>query len=104
MEQLNVPGMSVAVINDGEIEWAKGYGFADKERNIPVTTETLFQAASISKPVAAMAALKFVEEGRLDLDQNVNERLTSWQIPDNEFTTEHKVTLRREFIVGDQRW
>ncbi len=56
MEQLNVPGVSVAIINDGEIEWAKGYGFADKERNIPVTTETLFQAASISKPVAAMAA------------------------------------------------
>ncbi len=94
MEQLNVPGVSVAVINGGEIEWARGYGFADKERNVPVTTETLFQAASISKPVAAMAALKFVEEGRLDLDQNVNERLTSWQIPDNEFTTEHKVTLR----------
>jgi CubicO group peptidase (beta-lactamase class C family) len=94
MEQLNVPGVSVAVINDGEIEWARGYGFADKERNIPVTAETLFQAASISKPVAAVAALKFVEEGRLDLDQNVNEKLTSWHIPDNEFTTEHKVTLR----------
>lgn len=94
MEQLSVPGVSVAVINDGEIEWAKGYGFADKERNVPVTTETLFQGASISKPVAAMAALKFVEEGLLDLDQNVNEKLTSWQIPDNEFTTEHKVTLR----------
>ena len=94
MEQLNVPGVSVAVINDGEIEWAKGYGFADKERNIPVSTETLFQAASISKPVSAMVALKLVEEGRLDLDQNVNEKLTSWQIPDNEFTTTHKVTLQ----------
>ena len=94
MEELNVPGVSVAVINNGEIEWAKGYGLADKVREIPVTTGTLFQAASISKPVAAMAALKFVEDGLLDLDQNVNEKLTGWQIPNNEFTTERKVTLR----------
>lgn len=94
MEQLRVPGVSVAVINGGEVEWAKGYGLADRERGRPVTTETLFQAASISKPVAAMAALKFVQDGLLDLDQNVNEMLTSWRIPDNEFTTERKVTLR----------
>jgi CubicO group peptidase (beta-lactamase class C family) len=94
LEELNVPGVSIAVINNGEIEWARGYGFADKAREIPVTPETLFQAASISKPVAAMAALKFVEDGLLDLDRNVNEKLTSWQIPDNEFTTERKVTLR----------
>ena len=52
MDELNVPGLSVAVISDGEIAWAKGYGFADTERGIRVTTDTVFQAASISKPVA----------------------------------------------------
>lgn len=94
MEHYHAPGVSVALISGGEIQWAKGYGYADRERDRPVTTETIFQAASISKPVAAMAALKMVEDGLLGLDRNVNEQLTSWQIPDNEFTTEHKVTLR----------
>ena len=94
MRHLNVPGVSVAVINDGKLEWAKAYGFADKEDNVLATAETLFQAASVSKPVAAMAALKLVQDGRLGLDQNINDVLTSWKIPDNEFTTTHKVTLR----------
>jgi CubicO group peptidase (beta-lactamase class C family) len=94
MSRLNVPGLSVAVISDGEIEWAKAYGFADVEDQRRATTETLFQAASISKPVAAMAVLKLAEDGVVDLDQNVNDMLTSWQIPDNEFTVEQKVTLR----------
>lgn len=94
MKQLNVPGVSIAVINDGTLEWAKAYGFADREENVLATTETLFQAASISKPVAAMAVLKLVDEGRLDLDRNINDLLASWQIPDNEFTVEKKVTLR----------
>ena len=68
--------------------------FADREENILATTDTLFQAASISKPVAAMAALKLVEGDRLDLDQNINDSLSTWQIPNNEFTIAHKVTLR----------
>jgi CubicO group peptidase (beta-lactamase class C family) len=92
--ELDVPGVSVAVINDGEIEWARGYGMADVERQRPVTTTTLFQAASISKPVAAMAALQLVERGALDLDEDVNQKLTSWQLPDNAFTANNKVTLR----------
>lgn len=51
MEQYQVPGVSIAVINNGNIEWAQGYGMADVELQRPVTTETRFQAASISKPV-----------------------------------------------------
>ena len=61
----------------------------------PVTPQTLFQAASLSKPVAALAALRLVEQGKLALDQDVNERLTSWKVPENEFTKTEKVTLRR---------
>ena len=95
MAELKVPGVSVAVINEGAIEWAKGYGVAEAGSATPVTTRTLFQAASISKPVAALAALRLVEQGRLSLDQAVNERLASWKVPENELTAKENVTLRR---------
>src|SRR6185312_637162 len=62
--------------------------------NEPVTPETLFQAGSISKPVAAMVAMKKVEQGKIALDDNINNKLTSWKLPDNEFTAKKKVTLR----------
>jgi CubicO group peptidase (beta-lactamase class C family) len=95
LRMLNIPGISIAVVVDGELAWARGYGMADSAANKPVTPETLFLAGSISKPVAALAALNMVEEGRLSLDENVNTRLVSWKLPDNEFTVDEKVTLRR---------
>ena len=90
-----VPGLSIAVIRNGKIEWAKGYGVSSQEGNRPVDENTLFQAASISKPVAALAALHWVEAGKLSLDANINTYLKGWQVPDNKFTTTEKVTLRR---------
>jgi CubicO group peptidase (beta-lactamase class C family) len=95
MAKYKVPGVSVAVINNGKLEWAKGYGVAETGGTTPITPETLFQAASISKPVAALAALALVEQGKLGLDENVNAKLKSWQVPENDFTKEQKVTLRR---------
>ncbi|PYV53407.1 MAG: hypothetical protein DMG96_37135 [Acidobacteria bacterium] len=59
------------------------------------TSETLFQAASISKPVSALAALHLVQEGKLSLDEDVNDKLHTWKVPDNQFTANEKVTLRR---------
>lgn len=94
MERYSVPGVSVAVITDGRVEWAKGYGVREVG-GAPVDTATLFLAGHISQGVAAMVALSLVEEGLLDLDVNVNDRLTSWRVPDNEFTTNEKVTLGR---------
>ncbi|HEU6451856.1 MAG TPA: serine hydrolase [Gemmatimonadaceae bacterium] len=94
MEHYKVPGMSVAVINDGKVEWAKGYGVKEVGSSDFVTASTRFQAASISKPVAATAALRLVEEGRLKLEANVNDELKSWRVPDNEFTAKQPVTLR----------
>ncbi|HEV8583311.1 MAG TPA: serine hydrolase [Thermoanaerobaculia bacterium] len=95
MQFYKVPGMSVAVINGGRVEWARGYGVKEAGKNEPVTPETLFQAGSISKPVAALAALRLVQEGRLNLDEDVNAKLVSWHVPENEQTREQKVTLRR---------
>ncbi|MEK7832245.1 MAG: serine hydrolase domain-containing protein [Acidobacteriota bacterium] len=96
MKHYKVPGVSVAVINDGKIEWAKGYGVTEAGGgSTPVTSDTMFQAASISKPVAAMGMLALVEKGLLTLDEDVNVKLKSWKVPDNDFTKEQKVTLRR---------
>ncbi len=94
MAALGVPGVSVAVLQGGEIAWARGYGFADLVSERPVTTRTLFQAASISKPVAALAALQLVGDGRVALDADVNRYLTGWRVPANAFTAEAPVTLR----------
>ena len=94
MKFYKVPGLSVAVIKDFHLEWAKGYGVKDLETNEPVTTDTIFQAGSISKSVNAMVAMKEVEQGKLSLDQNINDKLTSWKLPDNEFTAKKKVTLK----------
>mgnify|MGYP002624437475 CR=1 FL=1 len=77
MQHFHVPGVSIAVIHDGKLDWAQGYGFADAETETPVSTETLFQAASVSKPVAALCALALVERGRFDLDRDVNTWLTT---------------------------
>jgi len=95
MEHYHVPGVSIAVINNYEIEWAKGYGVLEAGGNEPVTPDTLFQSASIGKPVTAAAALHFVEQGLLNLDENVNDKLVSWKVSENEFTAQEKVTLRR---------
>ena len=94
MKHYKVPALSVAVIKDFKIEWARAYGVKDLEANQPTSTETLFQAGSISKSVAAMVAMKKVEEGKISLDENINNKLTSWKLPDNEFTAEKKVTLK----------
>lgn len=80
MEALKVPGVSIAVFEGGEILWARAFGAADVESGRPMTVDTLLQAASISKPIAATAALDLVEEGRLALDEDVNTTLMSWKV------------------------
>lgn len=90
-----VPGISVAVIDKFQVEWAKGYGVKERGSSDSVTSETLFQAGDISQPAAALAALIFVEKGRLDFDSDVNKFLSSWKIPENKLTRESKATLRK---------
>ena len=95
MARRRIPGLSLAIIQDGQIVAARGYGVVDESTRAPVTPATLFQAGSISKPVSALGALHLVEAGRLSLDGDVNLKLTGWKIPDNRFTATEKVTLRR---------
>jgi CubicO group peptidase (beta-lactamase class C family) len=95
MEQFHDPGLSVAVVDRFQIVWSKAYGVVATGSTTPVTTKTLFQAGSISKPVSATGALYLVEHGSLSLDEDVNEKLVTWKVPENEFTSTEKVTLRR---------
>jgi CubicO group peptidase (beta-lactamase class C family) len=94
LKQFNVPGVSIAVIKDFKIDWAKGYGLADAEAKTPVTVDTLFQAASISKTVAAMTSMRAVQDGKFALDQDINTILKSWKLPGGEFTKDRPVTPR----------
>jgi CubicO group peptidase (beta-lactamase class C family) len=93
MRENNVPAVSIAVIDDGRIVWSHAWGLADVEGGRQATTNTLFQAASVSKPVTATAVLRLVDKGRLSLDEDVSARLRSWTIPP--FAFEGKVTPRR---------
>lgn len=91
----NIPGLRIVFIDKGKMAWSADYGYADIEKKIMVNFNTVFAGASLSKPVAAVTALNLVEKGKLDLDENINEKLVEWKIPENEFTKTQKVTLKR---------
>jgi len=95
MKAFHDPGLTVAVIDGYKIVWAKAYGTTELGGKTPITTKTLFQAGSISKPVAATGMMLMVQQGKLSLDEDVNAKLKTWKVPENEFTKEQKVTLRR---------
>ena len=92
MREFKINAVSIAVFENYKLSWARAYGNADS--GVPATTETLFQAGSISKSVNALAALEAVADGTLSLDAPINDSLTSWKLPDNELT-KTPVTLRR---------
>jgi CubicO group peptidase (beta-lactamase class C family) len=95
MQFYKTPGVSMAVINDGRIEWARAYGTREAGGKAAVTTTTVFQAASLSKPITATAVLRLVEQRKLDLDSDADRSLKAWRLTQNEFTRTEKVTLRR---------
>ncbi len=93
IKDLKIPGVSIAVIHEGKIEWARGFGVSSIGGS-PVTPETMFQASSISKPLAAMAALRLVEQGKISLDVDINKFLTTWKFPADPAALGKPVTLR----------
>jgi CubicO group peptidase (beta-lactamase class C family) len=95
MAQSHVPGISIAVIDNGQIAWARGFGIKETGKTDPVTPSTLFEAQSISKAVTATATLVLVNSGRLSLEEGPNVYLKSWKLPYNEYQAQEKVTLRR---------
>jgi CubicO group peptidase (beta-lactamase class C family) len=95
MKHYQVPGVSIAVINNGEIEWAKGYGVIEVGGTQPVTPDTVFQACSISKPVSVTGIMLLAQSGEIDISRDVNDYLMSWRLADNTFTKTEKATIRR---------
>lgn len=94
MRALNVPGVAIAVIRGGRLDWTQGYGVVTPG-GAAVGPDTLFQAGSVSKPVAAVAAMRLVQEGALAVEAPISKALKSWSLPDNAFTQASPVTLRR---------
>lgn len=94
MARLCNPGASIGVIDDFNVAWVRGFGVRTAGTEAVVTPGTPFQAASISKPVFALAVMRLVQEGILDLDADVKTYLTSWQIPENE-GWQPRITLRQ---------
>lgn len=94
MAAYSVPGLSLTVIDGARIDWTRTWGVRDASTGEPVTADTVFEAGSTSKLATATLVMMLVEDGVLDLDAPVDDRLTSWKIPDNELTAGHPVTLR----------
>lgn len=85
LQQYQVPGAAVAVVRNGEVAWTSGYGLADEARSVPVTPDTVFQAASISKTVTAWGVMRLVESGQVDLDAPVEQYLSRWHLPSSQY-------------------
>ena len=94
MKHYNVSGLSIAEIDHGQISNTECFGFLEAGTNNKVNSNSIFNACSISKFLTAMLVMKLTEQGILDLDEDVNKRLSSWKVPDNELTKIKKVTLR----------
>ena len=94
LKEHDIPGASIAVIENGRIAWARGFGLADLARGRPVTADTLFQAQSITKTLTALATVKLLAAEEIALDEPVNRYLTGWTIPENDFTKKVPVSFR----------
>lgn len=88
----HVKALSIAVIQDYKIAWAKAYGWADDSLKIPATTQTLFQAASISKSLNAVGVMKLVQEKKIDLYADINTYLTTWKFPYDSLSRGKKIS------------
>ena len=93
MKHYKIRGLSIAVVHDGKIAWARGYGVADTTTQKPVTTQTLFQAGSISKSLNAVGVLKLVQDKKLDLYTDINTYLRSWKFPYDSLSNGKKITI-----------
>lgn len=91
----NVPGVSVAFMRNGQLDWTLQSGVKDLTTHHPLDENTVFQAGSISKPAFGAVLMKYRQENGLDLDIDVNKLLTSWQLPQHEWHTQEVVSLRR---------
>lgn len=89
LKKFNAPGLSLAVVKDGKVVKAKGYGLADVELHVPATPQTVYQWASVSKQFTAAATLLLVDDGKLKLDDRVSRHLTDTPAAWSNVTVRH---------------
>ena len=94
LDRYDIPGISVAMVHNGEIVWVEGYGEADRSTGAPVTPHTVFESGSIAKSLTAWGVMRLVETGRIELDAPVERYLERWEFPEADFPTDG-VTVRR---------
>src|SRR3990167_1978085 len=94
MQHDNIPGASIALVKNYQLKWAKGFGLKDKAKKEYVTTNTLFQAASMSKPITAVAVMETFSKKNISLNTNINTILKTWKIPENGYTNKQVVTMK----------
>ncbi|MBC2845120.1 serine hydrolase domain-containing protein [Winogradskyella flava] len=93
IKQKKVPGMAIAMFDEGRISLKKGYGFSNLKVREPITSTTGFNIGSISKLFTAFGVMKLVEDGKIDLDEPIEVYLTRWKLPSSGYDTS-KVTIR----------
>ncbi|HWR74776.1 MAG TPA: serine hydrolase domain-containing protein [Bacteroidales bacterium] len=93
MKHHNINGVSIAVVHDSKIEWARAYGWADVSEKRPVTEKTLFQAASISKSLNGVGVMKLVQDKKIDIHTDINQYLTSWKFPYDTVSKNKPITV-----------
>jgi CubicO group peptidase (beta-lactamase class C family) len=94
MSFYKVPSVSIAVIENGKIVWAKAYGYADTEKKTLANQNTIYQVASISKSLTGFSIMQLVQSNRLSLDVDIRQYLKSWQFPENDLSKGQSITLK----------
>lgn len=92
MEKRHIPGLSLAIVRNGEVIRAKGYGLANVESKVPATENTVFEIASVTKPITATGIMILVEEGKLDIDDEIRKHLPSLPMNWSKVTVRHLLT------------
>ncbi|PYP63666.1 MAG: hypothetical protein DMD26_14270 [Gemmatimonadetes bacterium] len=104
MEKADVPGVAIALVQDGALTWTRGFGFADREKRTPVTSQTVFQVASISKSVAAWGVMTLAEQGQIDRrherGRRRSRRLPPWHALGIQWRRLHHPAAARGGAVG----
>ena len=93
IEDYNIPGLNIAIVQKGETVWSKAYGYADLEQGRRMTLDTHCRVESISKSVTAWGVMKLVDEGKIDLDKPIIQYIKNWEFPESEFSKQ-KITSR----------
>jgi len=99
-QQLKIPGLSAAIIKDQKLIWAKGFGYADLEKKIPATPDTLYHLASVTKTFASMLIMQLVEQGKLDLDEPMSHYSTDFK--DDSVKIKHIITHTSAGTPGEK--